>query len=240
MTNRKHSRSILFNTATVCLTALASWINIPASAAEPMDGAVVGAWETTNPSSAGIVTVTLKINGDGTFSQEQTPVDDGDRFGVSGNASFSKGQCRLEAVGRVETGQYFLPDPDHIVINSLLGTAKWKRATNKDSVKQSTPATSRAIEHNNRGVTLGMQGDWNMAIKEHDEALMDEPTNGSFRTNLSAAHMGYGQHLLKNGDYKQAEKEFRKALCVDPLNATALEGLNDSMDKQSGAPKTKH
>lgn len=72
-----------------------------------------------------------------------------------------------------------------------------------------------------------MKGEYEKAILEHINALMDDPCNEVFRTNLSAAHLIYGKELLKAQKKPQAEQQFRRALFVDPHNFVAKKELNE-------------
>jgi tetratricopeptide (TPR) repeat protein len=82
---------------------------------------------------------------------------------------------------------------------------------------------------------LSQTGDWDESIKEHEAALMAEPTSQTFRTNLSSAHLQYGNKSFKNGDYRRSEEQYRKAIFVDPLNADAYDGLQQSLEKLDSA-----
>ncbi len=89
-----------------------------------------------------------------------------------------------------------------------------------------TPDPKTALEHNNRGIEYGKIGLWVNAIKEHSLALLEDPTNKIFRTNLSSAHLQYGDVLLKKGELLEAKAQFHAALYVDPDNKTAAAKLN--------------
>jgi tetratricopeptide (TPR) repeat protein len=92
-----------------------------------------------------------------------------------------------------------------------------------------TPEPHTAIEHNNRGVELGTKGLWADAIREHDAALQMDPYNKDFQTNLSAAHLRYGDVLAGKHDFYNAIKQYRHALFVDPNNAVADAHLDDCL-----------
>ncbi len=93
----------------------------------------------------------------------------------------------------------------------------------------STPNPQTALEHNNRGVELGSKGLWADAIREHELALHEEPNNATFRTNLSAAQLRYGDVLSGKHDYYNAIKQYRGALYVDPNNLPADEHLDNCL-----------
>jgi tetratricopeptide (TPR) repeat protein len=99
--------------------------------------------------------------------------------------------------------------------------------TADDSCCLKTPEPKTALEHNNRGVELGMKGLWEKSIKEHNIALLEDPTDKFFRTNLSSAHMQYGNILLKKGNILEAMVQFHAALYVDPNNKEAEEKLKN-------------
>jgi tetratricopeptide (TPR) repeat protein len=90
-----------------------------------------------------------------------------------------------------------------------------------------TPEPKTALEHDNRGIELGSKGLWVKAIKEHHLALLEEPTNKIFRTNLSSAHLQYGEVLLKKGKRLEADAQFHAALYIDPDNEAATGKLKD-------------
>ncbi len=94
-----------------------------------------------------------------------------------------------------------------------------------------------ALEHNNLGVQLGSKGDWEPAFKEHEAALLENPTNITFRRNLSSAHLQYGKTLRNKNDYKGAMVEFRKAIFIDPEDKSAIDEFNkcrEKLDDKSG------
>jgi tetratricopeptide (TPR) repeat protein len=92
-----------------------------------------------------------------------------------------------------------------------------------------SPNPTTPLEHNNRGVELGSKGLWADAIREHEIALHDAPGNQTFRTNLSAAHLRYGDILKGKGDYYNAIKQYRHALYVDPNNQPADVHLDECL-----------
>lgn len=99
-----------------------------------------------------------------------------------------------------------------------------------------TPNPVTPIEHNNRGVELGLKGLWADAIREHEVALSMQPGNKEFRTNLSSAQLRYGNVLFKQGKTYEAMKQFRGALFVDPDNLPADEGLDECYHKMGKDP----
>ncbi|PWT94887.1 MAG: hypothetical protein C5B53_12245 [Candidatus Melainabacteria bacterium] len=101
------------------------------------------------------------------------------------------------------------------------------------------PEQDNGLEHNNLGVILGMKGSWDEAIKEHEAALMAEPTNKVFRVNLSSVHLRYGKSLLQKQDYPNAENQFRRAMFVDPNNLEAKKGLDECL-KKSHVPRNRN
>lgn len=86
-----------------------------------------------------------------------------------------------------------------------------------------------AIEHNNRGVELGSKGLWPDAIREHEAAMQMDPFNKEFMTNLSGAHLRYGDTLAAKRSYYEAIKEYRHALFVDNGNNVADAHLDDCL-----------
>ncbi len=103
-------------------------------------------------------------------------------------------------------------------------------------VMLSTPEPHTAIEHNNRGVELGTKGLWPDAIREHEQALEMEPSNKDFMTNLSAAHLRYGDVLAARHDIYNAMKQYRHALFVDPGNNVAEAHLDDCIARLKKDP----
>ncbi len=98
-------------------------------------------------------------------------------------------------------------------------------AKNIKSLK--TPDPKTALQHNNRGVECSSKGLWKNAIREHRLALLEDPTNKIFRTNLSFAHLQYGEVLQKKEEILEAMAQLHAALYVDPDNKTAKEKLKD-------------
>jgi hypothetical protein len=118
----------------------------------------------------------------------------------------------------------------------LIPVANAGSSIEPDSPKQPklmTPEPNSALEHNNRGVELGTLGRWKEAIKEHDLALLEDPKNKCFRTNLSCAHLRYGDLLIKKDDMLPAVAEFHAALFVDPANFEAANKLK-ALEEPSG------
>ena len=104
------------------------------------------------------------------------------------------------------------------------------------SVTLTTPEPHNALEHNNRGYELGSKGLWPQAIKEHEEALSEDPYNKQFRTNLSAARLHYGDVLMNKHDYYGAMNQYREALYVDPTNLPADQNLDLCIKKLGKDP----
>jgi hypothetical protein len=100
------------------------------------------------------------------------------------------------------------------------------------AITYATPDPKTAREHNNRGVELRQHEMWAEAVKEHHLALMEEPGNKAFRTNLSAVHLEYGKKLAKKGDFMAATVQFHWAIFVDPDNKEAAEELK-SLEKNA-------
>ncbi len=92
-----------------------------------------------------------------------------------------------------------------------------------------TPNPQTPDEHNNRGVELGNKGLWQDAIREHELALGAEPDNQTFRTNLSAAQLRYGDMLFNKKDFYHAAIQYRGALYVDPGNGPADQHLDEAL-----------
>jgi tetratricopeptide (TPR) repeat protein len=92
-----------------------------------------------------------------------------------------------------------------------------------------TPNPTNPLEHNNRGVEYGSKGMWQQAVQEHELALSGDPWNMTFRQNLSAAYLKYGQSLLSKGQMTQAAEKLRYAIYIDPENRAADEYLNTAI-----------
>jgi tetratricopeptide (TPR) repeat protein len=85
------------------------------------------------------------------------------------------------------------------------------------------------MEHNNRGVELGSKGLWNDAIREHEEALNQDPENPTFRMNLSSAHLHYADLLASKKKWYEAINHYREALYADPANMPADSHLDNCL-----------
>ncbi len=109
---------------------------------------------------------------------------------------------------------------------AAVGKSSKRPAAGGHGVFLQSPESHTAIEHNNRGVELGIKGLWTDAIREHKEALEMDPYNKEFQTNLSAAYLRYGNSLLGRHDSYHAGIQFRQALYVDPANGPADEALD--------------
>jgi tetratricopeptide (TPR) repeat protein len=95
------------------------------------------------------------------------------------------------------------------------------------------------LDHNNKGVQYGQRGMWEQAISEHEIALNGDPFNTSFKTNLSAALLRYGQALAAKKDWSKAIHELREAQYVDPNNADAA-NLTDKCLQATGKDPSLH
>jgi tetratricopeptide (TPR) repeat protein len=119
----------------------------------------------------------------------------------------------------------------------------------KRATRRAAPAASSAIpadnpnmsplDHNNKGVQYGQRGAWEQAISEHEIALNGDPFNTSFKTNLSAALLRYGQALAAKKDWGKAIHELREAQYVDPNNADAA-NLLDKCLQATGKDPSQH
>jgi tetratricopeptide (TPR) repeat protein len=85
------------------------------------------------------------------------------------------------------------------------------------------------MEHNNRGVELGSKGLWTDAIREHEEALNQDPENQTFRMNLSSAHLHYADLLASKKKWYEAISHYREALYADPANMPADSHLDNCL-----------
>lgn len=92
-----------------------------------------------------------------------------------------------------------------------------------------TPPPRNPMEHNNRGVELGSKGLWNDAIREHEEALNQDPENATFRMNLSSAHLHYADVLASKKKWYEAINHYREALYADPANMPADSHLDNCL-----------
>jgi tetratricopeptide (TPR) repeat protein len=122
-------------------------------------------------------------------------------------------------------------------------------APKKHTARRAAPAASPGIpadnpnmsplDHNNKGVAYGQRGSWEQAISEHEIALNGDPFNTSFKTNLSAALLRYGQALAAKKDWGKAIHELREAQYVDPNNADAA-NLLDKCLQATGKDPSQH
>jgi hypothetical protein len=106
-----------------------------------------------------------------------------------------------------------LVSPPPPITGTLVWPAEMRRAT--------TP-----LEHNNKGVELGVKGIWPLAIDEAKLAAAGDPNNQAFRRNLSGAHLRFGDKLATDRHCTAAIKEYREAIFVDSKNGAAENGLN--------------
>ena len=107
-------------------------------------------------------------------------------------------------------------------------------------LKVTTPEPKTALEHNNRGVELATHGLWEESIREHNIALLEDPTNRTFRRNLSSAYLQYGNLLMDKRDglsVVRAVAQFHRALYIDPNNKAAADRLNSLPDYLPAKPK---
>lgn len=105
------------------------------------------------------------------------------------------------------------------------------RRAEQAQVNASKQTIQNAIDANNRGYALGRAGRWNEAIAQHELACKLDPSNKQFRTNLSAARVGYGQVRLAQKDYSGAAHLFRKALTAAHDNSMAAKYLNEAIQR---------
>lgn len=112
-----------------------------------------------------------------------------------------------------------------LVSNPACGAQRRRGGGGGGGVFLTTPNPTNPVEHNNRGVELGQKGIWPDAIREHEKALEMDPHNQRWRTNLSAAHLGFGR-FLKGKNKNEAMNEFRRAMIIDPANAQADQELD--------------
>ncbi|HEY9712040.1 MAG TPA: hypothetical protein V6C72_01145 [Chroococcales cyanobacterium] len=118
------------------------------------------------------------------------------------------------------------------------GAAAKHHAVRRSSSAPAMPAAPQnPNEMNNLAVSLGQRGLWDQAIQMHERALNADPYNPSFRTNLSAALLGYGKVLLAKGDANKAITKLHYALYVDPNNREA-EDVLDGAVKRTGKDPT--
>jgi tetratricopeptide (TPR) repeat protein len=98
--------------------------------------------------------------------------------------------------------------------------------------RATTPAPDsqlNPLEHNNHGVEFGAKGMWAKAVQEHEADLAGDPWNRTFRQNLSAACLKFGEALLAKKDYQAAMSKYRFAIYVDPENLPADESLSAAL-----------
>jgi tetratricopeptide (TPR) repeat protein len=104
---------------------------------------------------------------------------------------------------------------------------------NSDSV---TVDELTALQHNNRGVELGVSGHWLEAIEAAEKAHCQEPSSETFRTNLSHAYLRYGNFLKQSGAFCTAIAQYRRALFIDSKNTVAKDELNHCYSKTGRDP----
>jgi len=116
-----------------------------------------------------------------------------------------------------------------LALDSSAVRAAATKTSHPSSVRLNTPQPSTPLEHNNRGVELGQKGLWPQAIHEHELALIADPNNQQFRTNLSAAQLRYGDLLSGRKDFYNAIKQYHGALYADSGNLPADEHLDECL-----------
>jgi len=77
--------------------------------------------------------------------------------------------------------------------------------------------------HNNRGVALLKEKDFNGAISEFESALVLNPNTNMGNENLATAHLNMGINFLEKRSYMNALSEFDKALKLRPDFMKAIE-----------------
>lgn len=100
------------------------------------------------------------------------------------------------------------------------------------------PKPNPAVDHNNRGFSLGRQQRFDESIKEHDLAVAAEPDNPIFKMNLINAYIRYGDHLRLKGQHEDAYAQYKKAEEADPNNLAAsnrVAALEGRPQKQADA-----
>jgi tetratricopeptide (TPR) repeat protein len=112
-------------------------------------------------------------------------------------------------------------------------------ANNLDYLKLKTPEPKTPLEHNNRGVELGMKGKWAQAFKEHEVAIKGEPNNKTFKTNYSSALLRHGDELYKQGSYEAAIPVLKKAIQIDSANKPAADILAKAEEQLKPKPPVK-
>lgn len=112
-------------------------------------------------------------------------------------------------------------------------------ANNLDYLKLKTPEPKTPLEHNNRGVELGMKGKWALAFKEHELAIKGEPNNKTFKTNYSSALLRHGDQLFKQGSYEAAVPVLKKAIQIDSENKPAAAILAKAEEQLKPKPPVK-
>jgi tetratricopeptide (TPR) repeat protein len=111
--------------------------------------------------------------------------------------------------------------------SNVLAQDRDKNSIDSESKTTTLQTPNPAISHNNRAVELACKGFWKEAIKEHEAALKEDPSNRIFKRNLSAACLRYGNSLRED-----AIKQYKRALEVDPDNKDAAEKLKELVNAQ--------
>lgn len=126
-----------------------------------------------------------------------------------------------------------------LIASSAPALADMLPADNLDYLKLQTPEPKTPLDHNNRGVELGLKGKWTLAFKEHELAIKGDPRNKVFKTNYSSALLRYGDQLFKQGSYEAAISILKKAIEVDSANKPARTILAKAEEQLKPKPKVK-
>ncbi len=84
-----------------------------------------------------------------------------------------------------------------------------------------------AIAHNNYGVQLGDQKQWDLAVHEVEEAIRIDEANASFRTNLTTLYLNQALSQQQAHDPEAALETLEKAIAIDPNLARAYAMTGD-------------
>ena len=120
------------------------------------------------------------------------------------------------------------PEPEWSVLIAKLRQETYQRPGHAETRHQ------LAVAYNNYGVTLGKQGQWELAEEQLQEAMKIDAANRQFRENLSylylnQAHAAYQQHHIV-----EATSAIEKALSFNPTSAPAYHLRGDiEYDRQN-------
>jgi len=107
------------------------------------------------------------------------------------------------------------PATDWAVVIATLKEELFRRSGHAQTRQQ------LAIAHNNYGVQLGDQGQWDLATQQLEEAIQLDQANGQFKENLSRIYLNQAYDAHSQHQLREAAEAVRKAIELTPHFAQA-------------------